>query len=246
MENNKNAISDFISKFNKLKNLGAHEFVRQEIIFKGNNTGFELDNIENMLGDTLFEKDEARRNEILNKALTKTNQIIANLNDTDNKSNALFIRYECLYKLKRYEESLIAIMQAIQIYQNDSDIYPSRLRLYYEKAVELLIYFEQYEETILICNYAELLCKNDMYAIVNELEEIISNRAKALFYLGRQNEAILEIDKAIYLFPKGDKNQYKTYRAIEIRGLFKKETGDQEGYLKDLELNDKWQDLYHL
>jgi|GEM_PF-3730467 len=242
-ENYNKAIADFLTKFMKLKNLGVDEFVRQEIIFKGNALGLELHTIENKLDDVIFERDEVKKKQTLLNVLSKINQIVPNLNDIDNKSNALFLKYNCLYKLKNYEEALVAIMQAIQIYQNNQNIYSSRLRLYYEKAVELLLHFEQYDEAVFICDRSEDLCKDDKYAIVNELEEIISNKAKAFFFQGKHEKAFKEIDRAIYLFPQGDRNQYKTFRSLETRALFKRNLGDQVGYQKDKDMSEKWEEM---
>lgn len=242
-ENYTQAIADFLTKFIKLKNLGVDEFVRQEIIFKGNALGLELDSIEKKLGDVIFERDEVKKKQILLNVLSKTNQLVANLEDIDNKSNALFIKYDCLYKLENYEKALVAIMQAIQIYQNDQNINTYRLRLYYEKAVELLLHFEQYDEAIFICDKSEDLCKDDKYAIVNELEEIISNKAQAFFFQGKHEAAFKEIDRAIYLFPQGNRNQYQTFRSLKTRALFKKKLGDIEGYQKDKDMSEEWEEM---
>ena len=60
-EKNKAAISNFLEKYKKLQNLGVDEFVRQEIIFKNDASGLEIDNIRKMRRGLLFESDEQKK-----------------------------------------------------------------------------------------------------------------------------------------------------------------------------------------
>jgi tetratricopeptide (TPR) repeat protein len=239
-EKNKAAVSNFLEKYKKHQNLGMDEFVRQEVVFKNDPNGLEFDNIERMRDGLLFERDELKKKNVLESALVKVNLFLKNNHDIDNRSKALFLKYQCLSDLKRLEESLIAVLEAVQLYETCADIYKPRLGLYYQKSIELLMYFDEFDMALIYLDKAEGLCKGDRRAFVNDLEEIISKRAEIYFKLGRVNEALVEIDKAIYLFSDGDPNQYKTYFSLRTRAYFKRELGDIEGAKLDLDLSEIW------
>lgn len=240
-EKNRAAVSDFIEKYKKLQNVGMDEFVRQEVVFRNDPNGLELDNIERMRDGLLFERDELKKVNVLQSALARVNLFLRNNHEIDNRAKALFLKFECLSDLKRLEESLVSVLEAVQIYETFTDIYKPRLGLYYQKLIELLMYFEEYDMALIYLDKAEGLCKGDRRAFVNDLEDIISKRAEIFFKLRRVNEALIEIDKAIYLFSDGDPNQFKTYFSLRKRAYFKRELGDEEGAKLDLNLAEIWQ-----